>query len=219
MLESTEGKALMTYVVSTGQQASLTVPLGTTIYGKDGKPLSTVSVVMAAEANVPAVPAGAVYSFAGYAVTCSPDGATFNPATSLKFSLNNQEWNDLMAKANSNTGYFTVKFYDATTGGWSSVPTTVDPVSHTVTGSVSHFSTYGLFIDTTSVSPVVIETTLPVPTGPKTVAPTVAPVKTTVAPTAAPSGGLPWTFIIGAIVIIVIIGGAGYYFMTKKKNL
>jgi parallel beta-helix repeat protein len=159
MLESDEGKVLTPYVISTGAEARLTVPLGTTIRGKDGKTLSVVSVEMAAAADVPTVPAGAVYSFAGYAVKCSPDGATFNPATSLKFSLNGNEWNDLMAKSKDNTGHMVVKFYDATSVAWVSVPTTVDPVAHTVTGSVTHFSTYGLFIDTTAVTPVVIEAT------------------------------------------------------------
>jgi PKD repeat protein len=217
MLYSDEGKAPTTYVINTGNQASLTVPQGTTIHGKDGEPLSTASIEMTAETDVPAVPAGAVYSFAGYAVTCSPDGATFNPATFLKFSLNDKEWNALMAKANGNTGYLTVKFYDTATGGWGSVPTTVDPVAHTVTGSIIHFSTYGLFVDTSAVTTVVIETTptvAEVPTG----APTVAPVKTTVAPPA-PGGQMPWILIIGVMVLIVIVGGAGYYFMTKKKNL
>ena len=215
MLESDEGKALDTYTIITGPQATFTVPLGTTVLGKDGKPLSTVTVQTTKPADVPAVPAGASYSFGGSAVTCSPDGATFSPPASLKFFLTNEEWDTLLAKANGRVGYLTVMFYDTKTGDWASVPTTVDPVAHTVTGSVSHFSTYGLFIDTSAVTPVVIEAT-PTITKVPTTAPAVAPVKTTAAPPA-PAGEIPWTMIIGVIVLIVIIAGVGYYFITKKQ--
>jgi len=215
MLESDEGKVLDTYTIITGQQATFTVPLGTTVLGKDGKPLSTVTVQTTKPADVPAVPAGAVYTFGGYAVTCSPDGATFSPPASLKFFLTNEEWDTLLAKANGRVGYLTVMFYDTATGDWASVPTTVDPVAHTVTGSVSHFSTYGLFIDTSAVTPVVIEAT-PTITKVPTTAPAVAPAKTTAAPPA-PGGETPWTMIIGVIVLIVIIAGVGYYFITKKQ--
>ena len=218
MLISKEGQVLMNYLINTGQQASFTVPLGSKVLDKAGKALSTVSISMLAEADVPAVPGGTTYTFAGFAVKCSPDGATFSPAASLKFTLTTKEWDAVLAKANGNSAYLSVKFYDAASASWVSVPTTVDPSGHSVTGSVSHYSTYGLFADTTAATPVVIET--PQPTGvPATQAPTrvitAAPVQTT--PTPAP-GGIPWMFIIGVVVVIVVVGGGAYYYLSKGKK-
>ena len=224
MVIAKEGQTLQTFTLITakdsGVAASVTVPLGTTVRGPDGQVISSVSIEGINAADVPSVPGGATYSFSGLAVKCSPDGATFSKAASIVFSMTPAQWNAALEKANGNTALMTVMFYDTKSASWMAVPTTVNPTAHTVTALTTHFTVFGLFIDQTGTTPVVIGTPTPgeVPT---TRAPTVAPVKTTVAPpaTTAPGGAMPWTLIIGVIVIIVIVGGAGYYFMTKKKNL
>jgi hypothetical protein len=225
MQESDEGKTLITNVISTGKEGILTVPIGTIVLGKDGKPLSTISVEMTPEADVPAVPLGAVYTFGGYAVTCSPDGATFKPVVSLKFSLTADEWNALLAKANGNTGYLTIKFFDAASGGWVNVPTTVDPGAHSLTGSVSHFSNYGVFIDTTAMTPVVIETTPAVPEVPTTSAPgTGTPaVKMPVTAMTTDIGLIAWLLGVAkdnpivTVAVTAIAGGVAYFGIWKRR--
>jgi len=98
-----------------------------------------------------------------------------------------------------------VKWYDEATGEWETVPTTVDPVSLTVTASVEHFTIFGLFVEPGAVTPVVTPTTPPVtPTTP-----------TTTTPVTPPEEGFPWTYVVIAVVIILVIA-AGIYYYTRK---
>ena len=214
MLVSEEGQILMTYIVTTGEEAgfavSVTVPLGTTIRGVRGEPINSISVKVLEPGEVPPVPDGAEYSFSGFSVLCLPDGATFSKPASLKFHLATDQWTSLLEKANGSTGSLSVRFYDRVNLSWVSVPTRADPSNFAVIAPITHFSTYGLFIDTATM-PIVTgnaTTTAPVPAG------TVLPAQTTVFP--APVGSVQWTIIFSTLIIIVA-AGAGYYFITKKK--
>jgi len=201
-----EGKLLRPYTIrSPSGIAEVDLPLGTYAVDADGNPLTKVSVDDLDAADVPGVPSGAAYTFAGYALVCSPSGARFEPAIDLIFTFNADQWSEIMQMAEYDASSLVVKWYDEATGEWETVPTTVDPVSLTVTASVEHFTIFGLFVEPGAVTPVVTPTTPPVtPTTP-----------TTTTPVTPPEEGFPWTYVVIAVVIILVIA-AGIYYYTRK---
>jgi hypothetical protein len=206
----------MSYIVeSPSREVKLTLNRGAYALDTAGNPLGTVSIDDLATASIPAVPSGATFSFAGHAVTCSPEGATFSPSLTLTFTFTEVEWNTIMAKAGQNPSLLVVKWYNPTSKEWVNVQTSVNKDAKTVSATIKHFSTFGLFVD--SEAQVVTPVTTPVVTPVETMVGT--PVATTVPP-ATPQAPVstdefPWMYlIIGVIVILLIAGGAYYY--TKK---
>jgi len=172
---------------------------------KDGKPLGKVSIDGLATASVPAVPPGTAFSFAGHAVTCSPAGATFSPSAGLTFEFTEAQWNAIIEKADQDTSRLAVKWYNPASKVWENVQTTVSKDARTVSATIKHFSTFGVFIDSKASAAAPVDTT---------------PVATTSLATTSPAtpespGEFPWMFvIIGAVIILLIAGGAYYY--TRK---
>lgn len=206
LLIGSDGKLLRPYTIrSPSGIAELDLPLGTYAVDADGNPLTEIGIDDLDAADVPGVPSGAAYTFAGYAVVCSPSGARFEPAISLIFRFNQDQWSEIMQMAEYDASSLVVKWYDEATGEWETIPTTVDPVSLTVTASVEHFSIFGLFVEPGAVTPIVTPTTPPVtPTTP-----------TTTTPVTPPEEGFPWTYVVIAVVIILVIA-AGVYYYTRK---
>jgi len=201
-----DGKLLRPYTIrSPSGIAEVDLPLGTYAVDADGNPLSEISVNDLDPADLPAVPAGAAYTFAGHAVVCSPSGARFDPAISLIFTFNADQWSEIMQAAEYDASSLVVKWYDEEAGEWETVPTVVDPASMRVTASVEHFTVFGLFVEPGAVTPVVTPTT-----------PTVTPTTpTTTTPVTPPAEGFPWTYVVIAIVIILVIA-VGVYYYTRK---
>ncbi len=176
--------------------SSVYIGAGVKALDADGQPLADVTIQ--ATDNVPS--AGS-FSFAGHAVELGPAGATFDPSIELTFQLTEEEWNKLEAGES-----FTIKWFNDEKGEWEAIPTTVDPVNHTVVGEISHFSTFAIFKE-------IVET----PTSVATQAPseTPVPIETTGAD-GAQTDGFPWVWVIVVIAVVAIIG-AGYYYMQQKK--
>lgn len=207
LLTSSWGGVLKPYQINSDEgTANLFLATGVTAL-VGGKPVSQITITDLETDEVPAAPTGAVFSFLGYAVECSPAGATFSPAIDLTFTLTDEEWAEVMEKVGGKAENLVVKWYNPSTSAWESVPTTVDTVHHTVTASITHFSTYGLFSDSTIVTPVTTEPTTPTTTAPATT--------TTTAPTPAGEGGFPWIWVIVIIVIIAVAAGA-YVYMQRQ---
>lgn len=206
LLIGSEGKLLRPYTIrSPSGIAELYLPLGTYAVDADGNPLSEVSIDDLDPADLPAVPAGAAYTFAGHAVVCSPSGARFDPAISLVFTFNADQWSEIMQAAEYDASSLVVKWYDEEAGEWETVPTVVDPATRTVTASVEHFTVFGLFVEPGAVTPVVTPTTpIVTPTTP-----------TTTTPVTPPAEGFPWTYVVIAVVIILVIA-VGVYYYTRK---
>ncbi|HQD27586.1 MAG TPA: hypothetical protein PKV78_13720, partial [Methanoculleus thermophilus] len=205
-LTGSDGKLLRPYTIrSPSGIAELNLPLGTYAVDAYGNPLSEISIDDLDPADLPAVPAGAAYTFAGHAVVCSPSGARFDPAISLVFTFNADQWSEIMQAAEYDASSLVVKWYDEEAGEWETVPTVVDPATRTVTASVEHFTVFGLFVEPGAVTPVVTPTT-----------PTVTPTTpTTTTPVTPPAEGFPWTYVVIAIVIILVIA-VGVYYYTRK---
>ena len=207
-LIGSDGKLLRPYTIrSPSGIAELNLPLGTYAVDADGNPLSEVSIDDLDPADLPAVPAGAAYTFAGHAVVCSPSGARFDPAISLVFTFNADQWSEIMQAAEYDASSLVVKWYDEEAGEWETVPTVVDPATRTVTASVEHFTVFGLFVEPGAA-------TVVTPTTP-TVTPATPTTPTTTTPVTPPAEGFPWTYVVIAVVIILVIA-IGVYYYTRK---
>jgi len=200
------GQLLASYIVgSPSKAASLSLNKGMRALDKDGKPLGTISIDDLAAANVPAVPSDAAFSFAGHAVTCSPADATFSPSAQLTFEFTEAQWNAIVAKADRETSYFTVKWYNPASKAWEDVQTTVNKDARTISATIEHFSTFGVFIESKASAAVPVDT-LP--------AASASPSQASAAAPEVP-GEFPWMSVIIGVVILLLIAGGVYYY-TKK---
>jgi len=203
LLTASWGGVLRPYLVYVdGNSAYLSLKTGVTALDDAGSPLSGVGIT-----PVSTLPGASSLAFSGYAVDCSPAGATFSPAIDLVFTFTAEEWAALLDTAGGDATRLAVQRYDAATGAWTACPTSVDAAAGTVTASVSHFSTYALFVEESAEEPV--------PTGPTEAATTPAGAATTAPPVPpAETGGIPLAWIALAVVIVVALAG---YLLWKRR--
>lgn len=176
---------------------SLTVPEGTTALDGNGDPLDEVSIQTLDPAILPLVPAGNTFALA---LNCGPDGATFDPAVSLAFTLTGDEWAGI-----PDPDTLTVFWYDDDTGTWQEVQATVDTATHTVTAQISHFSTYTLTYSS-------VQTGVTAAAGEEVATTaTTSPAGTT----QTGAGSYPWP-LIGAACLILVLAVAGAYVWKKR---
>jgi hypothetical protein len=134
---SATGEVSESVTVRTGDNVgSLTIGEGTRARDADGDPLGEVTIARADAAAVPPSPPGTAL---GFALTCGPAGATFDPPITLTYTLSEEEWEGV-----SDPTTLQVMWYNPGTGEWQEVPATVDPATRTVTAQVSHFSLFAL---------------------------------------------------------------------------
>jgi hypothetical protein len=172
---NSEGETLMETVIEASDGvATLTIPAGTKALDKNGDPVGDVGIVPLA--GIPEEPKG-LFSFAGYAWQCTPAGATFVPPITLTLSFTDAEWAAL------DPATMVLEWYNPATGLWETIPAVIDPVTHTVTAQISHFSVFALFEATEEII-IVEEEEEVVIVGemPTTAAPTTAPPTTTQSP-------------------------------------
>ncbi|MBR1368846.1 hypothetical protein RJ53_04695 [Methanocalculus chunghsingensis] len=209
LLTNSLGQLLQSYIVdSSSKAAKVYLNRNVVALDRNGAPLSEVTIDDLAAGDVPAVPSGAAFSFAGHAVTLGPAGATFSPSIRLAFELTEAQWNAAMAEADQNPDFLVVKWYNAEAGVWENVPTTVNPETRTITASITHFSIFALFADTEAPSVIVTPTPTPVVTPDVPTTPDV--------PVAPEPSEFPWTYVIIGIVLLLLIAGGAYYY--NKNN-
>lgn len=214
LLTASWGSVLKPYRIYSDEKiANLYIPTGVVALDEDGEPVSEITISDLGSDEMPAVPDGVTYTFMGYAVKCTPAGATFSPAIDLTFTLDNDQWARVLDKADGRVDTLVVKWYNPLTEVWEHVPTTIDAVQHTVTASVSHFSIFGLFSDTAVETPVTQEPTTP----PTTVTPatTVSTTTTTTTPTPSGGEGFPWLWVL--VIIVIILVAVGVYFYLQRR--
>ncbi|MFA5614468.1 MAG: LPXTG cell wall anchor domain-containing protein [Methanoculleus sp.] len=173
---------------------SLTIGEGTRARDADGNPLGEVTIARAT-AGLPPVPPGATI---GFALDCGPAGATFDPPVTLTYTLSEEEWGRI-----SDSTTLQVMWYNPGTGEWQEVPTTVDPVTRTVTAEVSHFSLFAL---TWAAAPPAEATTGPAGTAPGDVP---------AGPEQSTGDEAPWALIAAGVLVIAAVL-AGWYLLRKR---
>jgi len=127
-----------TILQSTDQVAMLSIGEGVVAKDSAGDPLSSVTIATMPDSGIPETPQGSTFSFAGIAYNLQPDGATFSPATTITFTVQQAQWSQ----------HYVVKEYDPLAQVWVDLPTTHHPESGTISASVSHFCIIALFSDT-----------------------------------------------------------------------
>jgi len=217
LLIAPEGQTLVTTSVSTPTDATVdatvTVEQGTTITDPAGNFVNTISIEQVSRQDVPSMPEGAAFSFAGTAVNCGPEGVTFSEPATLTFSLTEAQWDLAMAQANGNPALMEVQYYDKGTQSWVGVPTTVNLATHEVTALVDHFSLFALvIIQAPPATPAVEITAAGVSPG-LTRQPTTLlakPPVTTPKPTPAPFVSVP------AMIGVLVVAGLAYTLSRKR---
>ncbi len=143
-LPSTDGRALIT--------------IGEGVVAKDagGTSLAEITLKALAPENLPAVPPGSSFTFAGMAYEIGPDGAIFSPPASLTFTLPQAQWGQ----------DYSIKSFDRKSGIWQDLPTTFNATTGIVTAQVSHLSVFALFTQPRAALSSPVATPLPVPSAP-----------------------------------------------------
>jgi|GEM_PF-806512 len=117
--------------------AVITLPAGTLVTGRDGKPVPAIQVVQVALSEMPEStdnmrPTGTAYRFL-------PDHTVFDPPVLVSFTLGEESW-ERWDPAN-----LSIRETAANGTGYDVLPTTIDPATRTVSAPVRHFSIIGLF--------------------------------------------------------------------------
>jgi hypothetical protein len=101
---------------------------------------------------------------AGRAYDLQPDGATFSPEISIRFTAPDVQFGQ----------EFIVKTYDRATGTWHDIPTRYNPNDGTITAQISHFCYFALFTKTVTAQPAITATRAPTQVTPQKVVPIAA---------------------------------------------
>ncbi|MDO9325112.1 MAG: hypothetical protein Q7T80_09185 [Methanoregula sp.] len=206
------GNVLADYTVNTDPAAGYNVTMGikngTKIVTGAGKPVDEIIITPLCPDAIP-MANGSVYSSLGIAIECEPTGTLFSPqgAMTLSFTPSPQLWATTLAKVDGNSSAITIGFYDAASETWITVPTTVDPITRTISAPITHFSIFSLISKSkTDVSTRSGSLVSPIPTKP-----IAAGTLTQMAPPSTQSPGLPGVAVIGTILFV------GYCVMRKKQ--
>ena len=128
---------LLKTIEATSKDGNLTITIskGTIALDKDGDQLETLEASV--DASPPDPPEGA--NIIGLAYDFSPDGATFDPAITFSWSYDPDDVPEGVAEED-----LVIAYYDEDAGEWVEIPCTVDPVTNTITATVSHFTTFAI---------------------------------------------------------------------------
>ena len=111
----------------------VTIERDTIALDGDGEPLRLLSIHE--DTDPPPLPEGD--SFIGLPFKLEPSGATFDPPITFIWSYDPVDFPEGVA-------WLVIAYYDEGTGEWVELPCTVDPVTHTITASVAHFTTFAI---------------------------------------------------------------------------
>jgi hypothetical protein len=211
--------------VSEDGRLTVVIPKGTKALNKNNDPLYSLTAI---SNNSPPDPPKST-NIIGLAYDFGPDGANFQPAITFTWSY------DLAAlPQNVSENSLVIVYFDNAAGKWVELDGKVDKTNHTITASVTHFTTFAMLGTVAPVTtppattpatptkpPATIPTTTtpsatttPATTTPATTSPTTTPSVSTTPVTTPPVSALPeepekpmptyWWWIIGIAVVIVI---------------
>ncbi len=122
-------------IKGTSQDGNLTITIldGTTALDRDGKRLKTLEVLV--NEDPPAPPENT--SIIGLAYDFEPTGATFNPPIAFTWVYDPVTFPGDVAD-------LVLAYYSEELSRWIELPCIVDSVTHTITASVSHFTTFAI---------------------------------------------------------------------------
>ena len=122
-------------IEATSEDGNLTITIleDTIALDKDGDPLDSLEAAI--DESPPSPPEGA--NIIGLAYDFGPDGATFDPPITLKYTYDPAEVPEGVAEED-----LVIAYYDEDAGEWVECECTCDPGTHCITASVTHFTTF-----------------------------------------------------------------------------
>ena len=117
-------------------KVTVSINAGTIALDNEGNPLT--SLTSDADSTIPPAPEdSAIYMACDF----GPDGATFDPPIVLTFEYNPEDF-----PQNTDEEGLVIAFYDSSIGEWVLLDSEIDTVNHTITVSVSHFTTFAILL-------------------------------------------------------------------------
>ncbi|MBP2146383.1 hypothetical protein J2129_001837 [Methanofollis sp. W23] len=179
------------------RDVSLSLDAGGTALNIFGRPLEMIDIRQVSSDTLP--PTGKDgFRQVGPVLECGPNGASFDPAVELCFTLTDEEWETCGPGEE-----FVVRWYCAESGDWEEVRTGVDRSHRQVVASVTHFTTFAVFA-----GPPSEETPMETPS-PEMTTPALS---TDVPPS---SGRMPWLSVAGGGAALLM---AGVLFAFRKER-
>jgi hypothetical protein len=188
-----DGYAVNNYkITTTDGKLTLSISDNNRLLGSNGKPLTALT--SSPLSTPPSIPAGKTL-VAAY--NLGPDGATFSSILTLTFKYDPA---GLPAGVDENTLY--LAYYDGSL--WQNLNGSVNTENNTVTGQISHFSTYAILGQIASTP---TQTATPTSSATPTVQPTKTPVPTSTQP--ADNGKVSpaitiWLIILTVVLVLVV---------------
>ncbi|MFC1962537.1 hypothetical protein ACFLWB_00850 [Chloroflexota bacterium] len=132
---STDGTFTETVVAeSLDRKSALTINEGTRGLTQDGDRLTQISIAKIGESPAPPRDSNVV----GLTYNLGPDGATFDPPITITFTYDPDDIPEGIAEEN-----LVIALWDEATGEWVLlVGSIIDPVTHTITAPVTHFTAF-----------------------------------------------------------------------------
>ena len=128
------------YVHSRDGSALLTFPRSIRVSGMAYASVPSVRIESIQDSEAPPISIVDGYLFRNHAYRLSPDGVTFNPPGMLTIIIPDSEWQDIATQKP------VIMWYNPQNSQWESLPTTLNPTTHSVSTPLSHFSVFALFI-------------------------------------------------------------------------
>jgi hypothetical protein len=124
--------------------ATITIREGAVILGKEGYPLTSISMIEMT--NPPAWPDKKV--IVGMPYDFGPNGATFKAGASLTISYDQSK---LMGAVSEND--LVIAYYDEAAKKWVEIPISLDKTKHTITAQITHFTAFAVLSIKTAATP------------------------------------------------------------------
>lgn len=132
---------------------TVSINVGTRVLDNDGNPL----IILTSDADLTPPPAAEDYTVY-MACSFGPDGTTFAPPIILVF-----EYDPAGIPEDTDEEDLVIAFYDSSIEEWVPLECEVDTVNHTITASVSHFTTFAVMVPEVEPPPETPSSTPPVP--------------------------------------------------------
>jgi len=140
MNTASDGRLNCTTLISTDDgKITLNIPKGTLVTDAGKTPVPEIHITPVTPPDIPPDVGTDGIRWTGRAYHFLPDHASFDPPVLVSFTLGQDEWD------RSDPANLTIMETSENGTGWERLPTTMDPVTRTISAPIRHFSIIGLF--------------------------------------------------------------------------
>jgi len=137
---SSDGRLNCTTLISTDDhRTTIHIQQGTLVTDAEKRPVTRIRIAPVNTSDIQSDVGPASSRWTGYGYHYLPDNTSFDPQVLVSFTLSMDEWD------RSDPTNLTIKETNENGQGWEDLPTTIDPVTRTISAPTRHFSIIGLF--------------------------------------------------------------------------